>query len=100
MRDAAVKNAGGALPPGVPDIDTILPPDELEDDSDLINDVTLDLSAATIEAEAVEFDEAVAQERLPHADPSFDAGNANGNGIGLGDEIRVCIVGPWSRMLC
>ncbi|KAF9520576.1 hypothetical protein BS47DRAFT_644077 [Hydnum rufescens UP504] len=88
LRDTAVKNAGGTLPPGVPDIDTILPPDELEDESDLINDVTLDLSAATIEAEAVEFDEAAAQERVPHADPSFDAGNGNGNGVGIGDETK------------
>jgi hypothetical protein len=92
LRDTAVKNAGGTLPPGVPDIDTILPPDELEDESDLINDVTLDLSAATIEAEAVEFDEAAAQERVPHADPSFDAGNGNGNGAGIGDEIKVCVL--------
>ena len=73
MRAEAVKNAGGKLPLGVPDIDHILPPDEIDDDSALINDVALDLSAATIEAEAVEFDEAAAQERLPHADPSFEA---------------------------
>ncbi|KAF8343950.1 phosphatase 2A regulatory B subunit-domain-containing protein [Cantharellus anzutake] len=72
MRAEAVQNAGGQLPPGVPDIDNILPPDETDDDTALINDVALDLSAATIEAEAVEFDEAAAQERLPHADPSFE----------------------------
>jgi len=83
MRDTAVANAGGSLPPGVLDIDTILPPDEHEEDD--MGDVTFDLSAATIEAEAVEFEEAAAQERIPHADPAFDGAG------GYGDEVRVSI---------
>lgn len=47
----------------------------------MINHVTMDLSAATIEAEAVEFDEAAAQERVPHAESVPVDGVGAGNGI-------------------
>lgn len=59
----------------------------------MINDVTLDLSHATIEAEALEFDEAAAMERLPHAElggidgVGGPGGGAGGGGAGLGNPI-------------
>jgi hypothetical protein len=63
------------------DINDINPPAEWDED-DMINDVTFDLSHATIEAEAVEFEEAVAMERLPHADLG-GVGGVSGGGSGI-----------------
>lgn len=54
--------------PPVLDIDGIHPPEDVAEEDEMINDVTLDLSHATIEAEALEFDDAAAMERLPHAE--------------------------------
>lgn len=50
----------------------------------MINDVTLDLSHATIEAEALEFEDAVAMERLPHAEMGGIDGAGGGMGGGTG----------------
>lgn len=56
------------------DIDGIHPPEALlSEEEEMMNDVTIDLSHATIEAEALEFDEAATMERVPHAE-------ANGTG--------------------
>ncbi|KAF8311578.1 B56-domain-containing protein [Clavulina sp. PMI_390] len=69
--------------PPVLSIDDIHPPEPAAEDDELINDVTLDLSHATIEAEALEFEEAVAMERLPHADVGGIDG-VEGTGVGGG----------------
>jgi hypothetical protein len=65
------------------DTAVIHPPEDVADEDELINDVTLDLSAATIEAEAVEFDEAAAQERVPHAESASIDAIAPGVGVGV-----------------
>lgn len=76
LREKAIINAGGKLPPGV-DID--FPPPEPFDTIDP-EDVTFDLTAAHIEAEAVDFGEEGPHERVPHADLEFE---------GTGQELRV-----------
>lgn len=92
--NTSAKQAAASLPltkTPVLEIDDIHPPEDVADEDEMINDVTLDLSHATIEAEAVEFEEAVAMERLPHADVSGIDGVGGGgmNGAGTVREQRL-----------
>jgi hypothetical protein len=101
--NASAKQAAASLPlqkPPVLEINDIRPPEDVTDEDDLINDVTLDLSHATIEAEAVEFEEAVAMERLPHADMGgmVDSGGGGMNGAGTVREQRFLISLILSRL--
>lgn len=70
--------------PPVLEIDGIHPPEDVTEEDEMINDVTLDLSHATIEAEALEFEDAAAMERVPHADVGGIDGVSSGGGLGAG----------------
>lgn len=87
--NALATQAAASLPlkkPPTLEINDIHPPEDIADEDEMINDVTLDLSHATIEAEAVEFEEAVAMERLPHAEMGgFDG---VGGGMNGADAVR------------
>lgn len=81
------------------EIDGIHPPEDVAEEDELINDVTLDLSHATIEAEALEFEDAAAMERVPHADIGGldgvgNAGSVAMNGNGPVSEHKM-ILSQW-----
>ncbi|KAM6500582.1 protein phosphatase PP2A0 B subunit gamma isoform [Amanita muscaria] len=71
IRDTAIRNAGGTLPPGLLDIPRSLPPSPSPvDEPDILN-LSMELNAASIDDVAGDLDEH-GIERVPMADPGFD----------------------------
>lgn len=78
LREKALKNCGGKLPPNFVDHPPTPPPPPV-DDADIM-DLTIDLNAVSIDAEVPlnELDES-GIERVPMADPGLDVSGVAGN---------------------
>lgn len=71
MREKAIRNAGGRLPPGFIEIEHVPPPPpSTVEDSDIL-DLSMELHAASIEDVPCDLDES-GIERVPMADPGVD----------------------------
>ncbi|KAF8628365.1 hypothetical protein AX15_003900 [Amanita polypyramis BW_CC] len=92
VREKAIHNAGGTLPPGLVDIPRSLPPPPSSvDEADILN-LSMELNAASIDDVAGDLDEH-GIERVPMADPGFDrplpdVGHPEGSPISPGMHTR------------
>lgn len=72
LREVALHNTGGNLPEGYQDLEFPPPPPPVEDSD--IADLSMDLNAASIDAEFPQELDDSGIERVPMADPGIDHG--------------------------